>query len=85
MIQTLKGHYGNDQKILFVTCMMNTNCRGELLQVIAECGGEDRFIYEVQTFESNRLGGNGHPNMTAHVDVTEEILTFIRSKIFVEV
>ena len=85
MIQTLKGHYGTDQKILFVTGMMNGTCRTELLQVISECGGEGSFIYEVQTFESNRKGGNGHPNMTAHIDVAEEILSFVRQEIFTEV
>lgn len=81
MIQTLRSHYGADQKILFVTCMMNQNCRGQLLEVIQACGGEAGGIYEMQSFESNRLGGNGHPNMTAHIDVAEELETFIRSKI----
>ena len=81
MIQTLKSRYGADQKILFVTCMMNQNCRSQLLEVIEKCGGEGSYIYEMQSFDSNRLGGNGHPNMTAHIDVAEELETYIRAKI----
>ena len=81
MIQTLRARYGADQKILFVTCMMNQNCRTQLLEVIQKCGGEEGGIYEMQSFESNRLGGNGHPNMTAHIDVAEELETYIRAKI----
>lgn len=82
MIRTLKGHYGEDQKILFVTCMMNTNCRPQLLEVIQACGGEEAGLYEMQSIESNRFGGNGHPDMTAHVDVSEELVSFILSNIF---
>ena len=81
MIQTLKSRYGADQKILFVTGMMNQNCRSQLLEVIEKCGGEGSYIYEMQSFDSNRLGGNGHPNMTAHIDVAEELETYIRAKI----
>ena len=81
MIQTLKTRYGADQKILLVTCMMNQNCRTQLLEVIRECGGEGNGIYEMQSFESNRLGGNGHPNMAAHIDVAEELEAFIRARI----
>lgn len=81
MIQTLKGRYGADQKILLVTCMMNQNCRTQLLEVIQACGGEASGIYEMQSFESNRLGGNGHPNMTAHIDVAEELEIYIRANI----
>ena len=81
MIQTLKTRYGADQKILFVTCMMNETCRTQLLDVIEGCGGEANFIYEMMSCESNRFGGNGHPNMTAHIDVAEEVTAFIRSNV----
>ncbi len=81
MIETLKSRYGADQKILFVTGMMNETCRAQLLEVISDCGGEANFIYETAVFESNRYGGNGHPDMTAHIDVAEELVRFIRVKI----
>ena len=82
MIRCLKGHYGADQRILFVTCMMNSNCRTQLLEVIAACGGVESGIFEMQSVESNRFGGNGHPDMTAHKDVAEELISFIRANIF---
>ena len=81
MIQTLKSRYGDEQKILFVTCMMNQNCRDQILEVIQGCGGEGNGIYEMRSVESNRLGGNGHPDMNAHVDVAEELVAYIRSNI----
>ena len=74
MIRTLKTHYGEDQRILLVTCMMNTNCRRQLLEAIDACGGSASGIYEMQSIESNRFslvllfiifvqnGGTSHEN-----------------------
>ncbi|MGM9684052.1 MAG: SGNH/GDSL hydrolase family protein [Eubacteriales bacterium] len=81
MITTLRAHYGSNQKILFVTGMMNGSCRTQILNAISSAGGVSSGLYEYQCKGSNNSGGNGHPNMQAHINVAAELTTFIQNNI----